>query len=87
MRKMGLDYRVGLVVTLFRMKYAVRHPRRAYLDEKSALRFTFNGTGLHGKPETFRIWIKAHVFPDPSNVVPAPDKDVTLQCPIAGFFG
>jgi len=87
MRNMGLEYRVGLVVTLFRMKYAVNHPRRAYLDEKSAIRLTFNGTGIHGKRETFRIWIKAHVFPDPNGATPASDQDVILLCPIAGFFG
>lgn len=87
MRNMGLEYRVGLVVTLFRMKYAVKHQRRAYIDSRSAIRLTFNGTGLHGTKQTFRIWIKAHVFPDPTNITPAPDEDVILQCPIAGFFG
>lgn len=87
MRKMGLDYRVGLVVTLFQMQYAVAHGRRAYLDGKSAIRLTFNGTGIHGTKETFRIWIKAYVFPDPTAIVPAADNDVVLQCPIAGFFG
>lgn len=87
MRKMDLKYRVGLVITLFRMKYAVNHSRKAYLDERSALRLTFNGTGLHGTKETFRIWIKAHVFPDPDQITPARDQDVVLLCPIAGFFG
>lgn len=87
MRNMGLDYRVGLVVTLFRMKYAVSHPRKSYLDDRSAIRLTFNGTGLHGKKDTFRIWIKAHVFPDPAITDPVPDTDVILLCPIAGFFG
>ncbi|MBB1073738.1 hypothetical protein HUU62_04850 [Rhodoferax sp. 4810] len=87
MRTMGLEYRVGLVVTLFRMRYAVSHPRKAYLDERSAIRLTFNGTGLHGQKETFRIWVKAHVFPDPSQAIPVPDQDVILLCPIAGFFG
>lgn len=86
MRSMGLEYRVGIVVTLFRMKYAVSHPRKAYLDDKSAIRFTFNGLGLHGTKETFRIWIKAHVFPD-AITSPAPDSQVVLLCPIAGFFG
>lgn len=87
MRNMGLEYRVGIVVTLFRMKYAVNHPRRAYLDDRSAIRFTFNGSGLHGAKETFRIWIKAHVFPDAANTDPVLDKQVVLLCPIAGFFG
>jgi hypothetical protein len=87
MRRMGLEYKVGVVVTLFRMKYAVSNSRRAYLDGRSAIRLTFNGTGIYGVKETFRIWIKAYVFPDAATVVPAADHDVVLQCPIAGFFG
>lgn len=83
-------YRVGLVVTLYRMTNQVLDPLHRYIDGYSGFRFTYFGPiGYKNEDEldmgSFRCWIKAHVFPN-ADAIPAPDEDVHLQCAALGFL-
>ena len=86
----GFPYRIGLVVTLYRMNNQVLDPLHRYIDSYSGFRFTYFGPiGFDDdkKPEmvSFRCWIKAHVFPN-GDATPAADEDVQLQCAALGFL-
>lgn len=83
-------YRVGLVVTLYRMNNQVLDPLHRYIDGYSGFRFTYFGPiGFNDKGKLdrggYRCWVKAHVFPN-NEVTPVPDEDVQLQCAALGFL-
>jgi len=84
LKKQGLIYRVGLVVTVFKMTNCVTEPLHAYLDLKSAVRFTHNGPDGDGKMTSYRCWLKAYAFlGDDAN--PVPDKDLRVHCGALGM--
>lgn len=82
-----VSYRLGLVVTLYRMANQVLDPLHRYIDGYSGFRFTYFGPVGYKNEDmgSFRCWIKAHVFPN-ADAIPASDEDVHLQCAALGFL-
>lgn len=69
----GLDYRVGLVATVFERDRKVKRSLKK-LDKESGLRFQFDG---------MTIWLKAYVWTEDDNMNyrRKADKMVRLTCP------
>lgn len=84
LKAQGLQYRVGIVVTIFKMKNKVIDPLHGFLDRKSAVRFTYSGSDAKGVQRSFRCWIKAYTFLDADDK-PTADAHVRIQCGALGL--
>ena len=84
LKKQGLMYRVGLVVTVFKMPNCVTEPLHNYLDSKSAIRFTHNGPDGEGRETSYRCWLKAYAFLG-DDEKPIPNKDLRVHCGALGM--
>jgi hypothetical protein len=86
LKSQKFPYKVGVVATMYRMTNVVENKLHAFLDTKSAFRFTYTGDDVTGNKKSFRCWVKVYVFPDDTTCIPAPDSQVKLHCSALGFF-
>lgn len=84
LKQRGLPYRVGLVVTVYRLSNMMQDPKHDYLDRKSAVRFTHNGPDGKGTLRSYRCWLKAYAFAGGDDT-PVEDKHVRLHCGSLGM--
>jgi hypothetical protein len=85
LKKGGLRYQVGLVVTVYKLRNKVKNRLHGFLDGKSVVRFTYNGVDSDNNDSSYRCWIKAYIFEN-SDDSPASDKSVKLQCATLGLI-